>query len=1079
MRTWCIPLFFFATSASVESSNWTCYYEDCAGDPCVLAVSLSESDQVQCLSSNGLDCDFTCCKGGDVSNCHAEYAVPLECGSAHASLYNGTGYLIDHWCNNACIELFEGRPDENNCNPYFTNSTDSNATDAFGFDDFHIPLLPFIDIACWLPEKAGNTTCQVPVNETGVPLKYGSYLSQLVVPDIGFSLFFDIPFYSNILTQINNNTEKRHHRGLSSSDEAARREEYCQEPGRFGTVLVDKCENGKTTVHLYSSSDLNLEYELDKNIQDCFNECLVEKMSDLKHTTIPPLIGYPIYDDLDCVASLGNHESSNTFSCVTFAPLVPNAWLWDDGPSSPWFLHGTKGVLTGVGAGPYLKLLGVDVQKSVFENAMKVLLLTFPSGKLITFSTYAILSIDQYLTRRQNLDAAGVSSYNTLFYGAWVWHDWCYHHNPITYGKTQAECDEISFRITNEICRHFGTTASAFFDVEDCLSVSVEFYLGVSLFGVESFAAANTLVEYGRPLEYISNMNECKTLHINCVKCARYNSAHPDRVDPDKGMDFLQGNLFCMECETGYFAQKGTCTETPFGSEFFPPKSPGPDFSTKVVCRQVSWDQSIGGPSPRCLYSKPCSMFPMSSDLNYPIDSVAYCQHIGYELYSSQDSTCPEKDNYCWVKVYVPHSPHSVVGDVTDDGFRQFWQSWMPSGIKLEDESCFTNGGIGTFINYCGSDGDTVFDVTSVNSWIDAPKGDTEECLAIDADIFGLLSSSKNGCMETPLMPRGPFHKPTQPGSAPTRLVPPVLPPPRPWPHLDIESSIVCRQVGWDSSIGNPNPRCLYSQPCSNFPLTINDPIDSINFCQHVGYYMNSSRDSTCPESDSYCWINIFVPYDDGIGGLFLNAWTPSGVSLGDGSCVQNDGISPSGKSFINMCGNDHNNAFEPSISVGAWLAAPKGNSQVCLDMVYDDKIEYGFKSSKETCVEALVLGSDTSATNFDTDDEAECKTITTLMYTDFQPTPVEVTSACRTLWLPDSVPTKDDDVFIGGEIKCRKYSYEVQGKWVSPRPEVCGDVETAAAALDLKLTPGCSLWFWCMQEASQWIIGSDQVYVL
>mmetsp|Transcript_19848 Transcript_19848/g.28231 ORF Transcript_19848/g.28231 Transcript_19848/m.28231 type:complete len:553 (+) Transcript_19848:676-2334(+) len=547
---------------------------------------------------------------------------------------------------------------------------------------------------------------------------------------------------------------------------------------------------------------------LEENEQDCFDDCNGKE------------------PDESCVASTGSWGDPTYFSCVTLAPKQ-DAWLWDDGPSAPWW----------------------DV----------------------------------------------TWKFDFLFYGAYVWHDWCYHHNPITYGQTKKDCDEISYRIADEICKHFdkirghlGLLTDWFFK-KGCLAASTAYYTGVSTLppATSAWNAANTKVYYGRPLSYPSDLSECKGIHKYCIKCVRYNSAHPKHH-----LDILDDKLFCIECSNGFWAYLLGCTETPFESEFFP-------------------------------------------------------------IYTEEGNS-----------VLQPSPSPSV---------------------------------------------------------------------------------------------------------APTS-------PPTPYHSVDLAASIVCRQVG---SIGNPSPRCLYSQPCSNFPLTINDPIDSINFCQHVGYCMNSSRDSTCPESDSYCWIKVKVPYDDGIGGLFLNAWTPSGVSLGDGSCVQNDGINPSGKSFINMCGNDHNNVFEPSISVGAWLAAPKGNSQVCLDIISEDTIEYGFKSSKKTCVETLVLSSNTSATNFDNDDEAECKTITTLMYSDFQPTPTEVTSACQTLWIPDSVPTKDDDVFIGGEIKCRKFSYEVQGKWVSPRPAVCGDVETAAAALDLTLTPGCSLWFWCMQEASQWIIGSDQVYVL
>mmetsp|Transcript_4641 Transcript_4641/g.6873 ORF Transcript_4641/g.6873 Transcript_4641/m.6873 type:complete len:158 (-) Transcript_4641:251-724(-) len=108
-----------------------------------MAVSLSENGDVQCLSSNGFDCDVTCCKGGDISNCNLNNNVYLlECGAMHAVLNNGTtGYLVDHWCNSACIELFQGAPDENSCNPYSTNNTPtiSNVSDyATGLNSSHV-----------------------------------------------------------------------------------------------------------------------------------------------------------------------------------------------------------------------------------------------------------------------------------------------------------------------------------------------------------------------------------------------------------------------------------------------------------------------------------------------------------------------------------------------------------------------------------------------------------------------------------------------------------------------------------------------------------------------------------------------------------------------------------------------------------------------------------------------------------------------------------------------------------------------------------------------------------------------------
>jgi hypothetical protein len=107
-----------ATENAVVQSGWTCYDLTCDhGDPCTTPVSLSDKGQVQCFSFNGKDCDFHCCKNGGISNCNTADGVPLECGPMHAHVWGGSGYLASHWCNSACIELFQGEPDQNNCNP--------------------------------------------------------------------------------------------------------------------------------------------------------------------------------------------------------------------------------------------------------------------------------------------------------------------------------------------------------------------------------------------------------------------------------------------------------------------------------------------------------------------------------------------------------------------------------------------------------------------------------------------------------------------------------------------------------------------------------------------------------------------------------------------------------------------------------------------------------------------------------------------------------------------------------------------------------------------------------------------------
>jgi hypothetical protein len=803
VESWLYTFIVFLTLIRLCTMNihteWACYTGTCDFGPCTTPVSLSNFGQVQCFSLNGRDCDFKCCSNGDISGCNIASAVPLECGEMHATFYNGTGYLIDHWCNNACIDLFYGNPDQNNCNPNHTEIGLERSDEIF--------TLPFIDIACWLPEKAGNMSCQLSANETGVPLSSGSYLSQLVIPEIGFSLFFNLPLIDAILNQTStakmlnqsNATKMRRHLTLTDdikvyiealsnkfSGEAKGRLNFCQPTGgKFGTVIVDPCKGGYTKVHLYDSAYS----EAGVDVQECFEDCNGEK------------------SDGSCTASTGNAADPNVYSCVTTAP-GQDAWLWDDGPSAPW------------------------------EPII------------------------------------GTSFYNTLFYGAWVWHDWCYHHNPITFGQTKENCDEISYRITNEICDHFSTLFllrklyplpwTPFEPIIECSLASELYYLGVRK-SEEAFAswnAANTLVQYGRPLDYPVDMKACKETHEECVKCVRYNSAHPNHP-----LDLLSQTLYCIECqrENGFFAYFGSCTEKPFSSAFFP----------------------------------------------------------------------------------------------------------------------FTNT------------------VTT------------------------------------------------------------------------LETQVACRQVSWPESLGSPSPLCLYSQPCSKFPLTNDDPVDSINFCQHVGYVLNSSRDSTCPDADGYCWVEVVVPYKDSSGSSFFKAWTPSGIKpdLSTEHCIQNDGVGFSRGSFISMCGSMGNNVVSIS-SVHAWWDALKGNSEVCNNLPFDPTVEYAFKT-ETVCNDPFLLG---RKTNNDTDEV--CYTEVTITNNDVDSTPTEVALACKKLWAPGSIPSENEYNLIGGEITCGKSSYELEpGKWKSPRPPICEDVELAASAFNLTLTPGCCIWFWCLVDAMQWIVATRQVY--
>jgi len=274
---------------------------------------------------------------------------------------------------------------------------------------------------------------------------------------------------------------------------------------------------------------------------------------------------------------------------------------------------------------------------------------------------------------------------------------------------------------------------------------------------------------------------------------------------------------------------------------------------------------------------------------------------------------------------------------------------------------------------------------------------------------------------------------------------------------VDLTASIACRQVGWTDSTGN-HSSCLFAKPCSGSDLYL-EPANMINFCQHIGYVLDSSRDSDCPDDDNYCWIKVVVPYKLDGRSAFFHAWTPSGKKRDNVSCAQNNGIGFPDSSFIAMCGSDGNKIFDLS-SVDAWLSAPKGNSDLCKSNILGPDDEFA------SVAEGLSGLCDDPENTYEVD--AKCtghneQGVGDLGSDDF--TPPNILSLCKALWKLRSVP-KDN---YGKQISCRRHSYEVGqeevSKWESPRPKICSDIESVAKTFNFFLTPGCELNFWCSEE--------------
>eukprot|EP00887_Chlorella_sp_A99_P001322 scaffold14.g1322.t1 len=87
----------------------------------------------------------------------------------------------------------------------------------------------------------------------------------------------------------------------------------------------------------------------------------------------------------------------------------------------------------------------------------------------------------------QSIDFDTYADYNSLFWPAGMFHDWCCHHNPITYGKSKADCDAGLYETAMSVCAggvdrwfnqaHNGGPSR---DPATCHLVAFLYYLGVA-----------------------------------------------------------------------------------------------------------------------------------------------------------------------------------------------------------------------------------------------------------------------------------------------------------------------------------------------------------------------------------------------------------------------------------------------------------------------------------------------------------------------------------------------------------------------------------------------------------------------
>lgn len=81
---------------------------------------------------------------------------------------------------------------------------------------------------------------------------------------------------------------------------------------------------------------------------------------------------------------------------------------------------------------------------------------------------------------------AGVADYDAVFFESCYTHDLCYHHEPVTNGKTKTQCDFEFYQNMKQQCENRD-------DQKRCLIMAKLFFEGVEHFGEQSWNCSNTL----------------------------------------------------------------------------------------------------------------------------------------------------------------------------------------------------------------------------------------------------------------------------------------------------------------------------------------------------------------------------------------------------------------------------------------------------------------------------------------------------------------------------------------------------------------------------------------------------------
>lgn len=111
--------------------------------------------------------------------------------------------------------------------------------------------------------------------------------------------------------------------------------------------------------------------------------------------------------------------------------------------------------------------------------------LTCPQSKVERVGGFCILENNSFY----NGCSASIGGYGDIFFAACRVHDFCYHHEPASYGKQKSTCDKEFYQNMQEICQNRN-------DLNYCYYYANLFYYAVDKRGQKSWDCSNSEADY-------------------------------------------------------------------------------------------------------------------------------------------------------------------------------------------------------------------------------------------------------------------------------------------------------------------------------------------------------------------------------------------------------------------------------------------------------------------------------------------------------------------------------------------------------------------------------------------------------